>query len=49
MFRLEQFAPEDFFQAYARGENAAKSFVDTWDFWPEMGRQIDDLRRECEI
>jgi hypothetical protein len=45
----QQFASADFFQAFARGEKAAKSFVDTWDFWPEMERQIDDLRRECEI
>ena len=45
----QQFAAADFFQAYSRGENATKSFVDTWDFWPEMERQIDDLRAECHI
>jgi hypothetical protein len=45
----QQFSPGDFFQAYTRGENAIKSFVDAWDFWPEMGRQIDDLRAECQI
>lgn len=45
----QQFAPKDFFQAYSRGENASKSFVDNWDFWPEMERQMDDLRAEFQI
>lgn len=45
----EQFAPSDFFQAYTRGENAIKSFVDTWDFWPEMEQQINDLRTANQI
>jgi hypothetical protein len=43
------FSPDDFFQAYARGENSSESFVDDWDFWPEMGRQISDLRAEYKI
>jgi hypothetical protein len=45
----QQFSPNDFFQAYTRGENAIKSFVDTWDFWPEMERQLTDLRTEYQI
>jgi len=45
----ETFSPNDFFQAYARGEKSIKSFVDNWDFWPEMGRQICDLRAEYQI
>jgi hypothetical protein len=45
----QQFRSDDFFQAYTRGENASKSFVDTWNFWPEMERQMDDLRAECQI
>jgi hypothetical protein len=45
----QQFSAADFFQAYTRGENAKKSFVDNWDFWPEMTRQMDDLRGEYEI
>ncbi len=45
----QQFSSADFFQAYTRGENAKKSFVDNWDFWPEMARQMDELRAEYEI
>ncbi len=45
----QQCSPTDFFQAYTRGENASKSFVDNWDFWPEMGRQMDDIRTEYQI
>lgn len=45
----QQFSPNDFFQAYTRGENAIKSFVDTWEFWPEMERQLTDLRIEYQI
>ena len=45
----QQFSAADFFQAYTRGENAKNSFVDNWDFWPEMARQIDELRAEYEI
>ena len=44
-----QFHPDDFTQAYARGENASRSFVDTWDFWPVLDHQVDDLRREYQI
>ncbi len=45
----QQFSPNDFFQAYTRGENAIKSFVDNWEFWPEMEQQIKDLRIEYQI
>src|ERR1700722_5598051 len=45
----QQFSPSDFFVAYTRGENASKSFVDNWDFWPEMERSIEDLRAEYQI
>jgi hypothetical protein len=45
----KQFAPDDFFQAYTRGENATKSLVDNLDFWAEMGRQIDEIRGDYEI
>jgi hypothetical protein len=45
----QQFSADDFFQAYTRGERANKSFVDNWDFWPEMSRQMDDLRAEYQI
>src|SRR6266436_8235568 len=42
---LPQFHPGDFTQAHARGENTSRSFVDTWDFWPVLDHQVDDLRR----
>lgn len=45
----QQFSPNDFFRAYTRGENAIKSFVDNWEFWPEMEQQIKDLRTEYQI
>jgi len=44
-----QFHPDDFTRAYARGEDASRSFVDTWDFWPVLDHQVDDLRREYQI
>lgn len=45
----EQCRPEDFLAAYHRGANAKKSFVDNWDFWPLLERQVDDLRSEFGI
>lgn len=43
------FHPKDFLAAYQRGQNASHSFVDTWDFWPFMEHQVDDLREEFRI
>jgi len=45
----EQFQSDDFVAAYKRGAGAAASFVDQWDFWPEMNEQIDDLRKTHQI
>jgi hypothetical protein len=45
----ETFNPADFAAAYARGDNAAKSFVDNWNFWPEMEQQVGDLRQQYQI
>jgi hypothetical protein len=45
----QQFSATDFFQAYTRGEKAKKSFVDTWDFWPQMAQQMSDLQAEYQI
>jgi len=44
-----QFHPDDFTQAYARGEGASHSFVDNWEFWPELEHQVEDLRREYQV
>jgi hypothetical protein len=44
-----QFQPADFTAAYQRGENAAHSFVDNWDFWPLLEHQVGDLRKEFQI
>lgn len=41
--------PTDFTSAYMRGVNATHSFVDTWEFWPVMEHQVDDLRKEYQI
>lgn len=45
----ESFNPADFAAAYERGDNASQSFVDTWDFWPEMQCQLEDLRKQYGI
>jgi hypothetical protein len=45
----QQFQSEDFIAAYRRGENAVASFVDHWEFWPEMSEQLDDLRKTYQI
>jgi hypothetical protein len=45
----EQFHSDDFLAAYKRGARAAASFVDQWDFWPEMSEQLDDLRKTYQI
>jgi hypothetical protein len=45
----EQFRPTDFTTAYQRGNNAAKSLVDTWDFWPELEYQVGDIRANYQI
>jgi hypothetical protein len=39
-----EFHPQEFTAAYQRGVGASHSFVDTWDFWPELEHQIGDLR-----
>jgi hypothetical protein len=44
-----QFNPADFTAAYARGSNASRSFVDDWNFWPELQYQVGDLRTEYQI
>lgn len=38
------FHPDDFFAAWKRGNDATVSFVDSWDFWPEMARPLDEVR-----
>jgi len=43
------FNPADFATAYARGDNAGQSFVDDWDFWPEMTEQVGELRTKYQI
>jgi hypothetical protein len=43
------FNPADFTAAYERGDNASQSFVDTWNFWPEMREQVVDLRTKYQI
>jgi hypothetical protein len=45
----ETFQPADFTAAYQRGDQAAKSFVETWDFWPEMSEQVGDLRKAYQV
>ena len=45
----EGFHANDFISAYRRGQNATHSFVDTWDFWPVLEHQVDDLRLEFRI
>jgi hypothetical protein len=45
----ESFNPADFTAAYERGDNASESFVDTWEFWPEMEMQVGDLRAKYKI
>jgi len=35
--------------ALERGNNAANSFVDTWDFWPELEHQVLELRATYQI
>jgi hypothetical protein len=45
----EAFHPDAFNAAYARGSNAAKSFVDNWEFWPLLEHQVGDLRTEFQI
>jgi hypothetical protein len=45
----EAFRPADFLEAYRRGENATRSLVDVWDFWPEMARPLADLREEYQV
>jgi len=45
----QQFQPTDFTDAYQRGNNAANSFVDTWDFWPELEHQVLELRATYQI
>ena len=44
-----QCTPADFMAAYTRGENASHSFVDQWDFWPEMQQQVGDLRNAYQL
>lgn len=41
--------PTDFTAAYMRGVNATASFVDCWEFWPEMQQQVGDLRKQYQI
>ena len=43
------FHPKDFATAYQRGANATKSFVDHWDFWPLLNKQVNDLHKEYNI
>jgi hypothetical protein len=45
----QAYDPADFAAAYARGDNASQSFVDNWDFWPEMEQQVGDLRKQYQI
>ncbi len=45
----QQFQPTDFTDAYQRGNNAANSFVDTWDFWPELEHPVLELRATYQI
>jgi hypothetical protein len=45
----QQFQSDDFLAAYMRGAHAAASFVDQWEFWPEMNEQLDDLRKTYQI
>lgn len=45
----EAFHPADFLEAYRRGERASHSFVDIWDFWPELSRPLADLREEYQV
>ncbi|MEM8955455.1 MAG: hypothetical protein AAGD22_14980 [Verrucomicrobiota bacterium] len=45
----QQCDPKDFVEAYQRGVNAKASFVDHWDFWPFMERQLDDIRDEFGV
>jgi ubiquinone biosynthesis protein Coq4 len=45
----QQFQPTDFTDAYHRGNNAANSFVDTWDFWPELEHPVLELRATYQI
>jgi len=45
----EQFHSDDFLAAYKRGAHATASFVDQWEFWPEMNQQLDDLRKTYQV
>jgi hypothetical protein len=40
---------EGFLHAFERGSKVPRDLSDHWDFWPELARPIDDVRRELGI